>query len=39
MLKVVLLVHQLTFVFPLVVAMQKLFGHNAELVNAFVVTL
>ena len=39
MLKEVLLVHQLTFVFPLVVAMQKLFGHDAELVNAFVVTL
>ena len=38
-LTVVLLVHQFTFVFPVVEAMQKLFGHHAELVNAFVVML
>jgi len=39
MLKVVLLVHQLMLVFPLVEAMQKLFGHHAELVHAFEVML
>ena len=39
MLTVVLLVHELMYVFPLVEAMQKLFGHHAELVNAFVVML
>jgi len=39
MLTVVLLVHQLILVFPLVAAMQKLFGHHCELVNAFEVML